>query len=52
MASGSEGPTWDLPELKALALNEASRECDTASSETGSEVVVEEEPEDESDFDL
>ncbi|KAK1648046.1 hypothetical protein QYE76_065851 [Lolium multiflorum] len=52
MASGSEGPTGDLPELKALALNEASRECDTASSETGSEVVVEEEPEDESDFDL
>ncbi|XP_047091164.1 uncharacterized protein LOC124703004 [Lolium rigidum] len=52
MASGSEGPTGDRPELKALALNEASRECDTASSETGSEVVVEEEPEDESDFDL
>ncbi|KAM0913851.1 hypothetical protein ACQ4PT_011880 [Festuca glaucescens] len=52
MASGSKGPTGDLPELKALALNEASRECDTASSETESEVVVEEEPEDESDFDL
>jgi hypothetical protein len=51
MASGSEGPTGDLPELKALALNEASRECETASSETGLE-VVEEEPEDESDFDL
>ena len=29
-----------------------SKECDNASSETESEVVVEEEPEDESDFDL
>uniref|UniRef100_A0ACD5W445 Uncharacterized protein n=1 Tax=Avena sativa TaxID=4498 RepID=A0ACD5W445_AVESA len=60
-ARGNEGPTADLPELKALALNEAppkpelsfrSKECDTASSETDSEVVVEEESEDESDFDL
>uniref|UniRef100_A0ACD5WU17 Uncharacterized protein n=1 Tax=Avena sativa TaxID=4498 RepID=A0ACD5WU17_AVESA len=50
----------DLPQIKALALNEAppkpelslrSKECDTASSETESE-VVEEESEDESDFDL
>lgn len=61
MVSGSEIPTGDLPELKALALNEAppkselsdrSTECDTSSSETDIEVVVEEEPEDESDFDL
>ncbi|XP_047091162.1 uncharacterized protein LOC124703003 isoform X1 [Lolium rigidum] len=59
--SGSEGPTvTDLPEFKVLALNEghpkpeltdSSKEGDTANSETESEVVVEEEPKDESDCD-
>nr|XP_051180329.1 uncharacterized protein LOC127294530 isoform X4 [Lolium perenne] len=59
--SGSEGPkVTDLPEFKVLALNEghpkpeltdSSKEGDTANSETESEVVVEEEPKDESDCD-